>query len=517
MEKRIFLTLFTSLLFPLSVFASDDGYYNVGNGLAFKPDAPTRSQTCTWTDKEGSGQTATVTTQLKRTLPSQDGGIPIYETCAEATARKQRQMDAGRANQHAQKTITGGSKHGCPWISPDLPNAPSQTYMLELRKIGENANGEPQYESCRSAQKRRQKQWLQTEFNGHREDAEDAIAREQERQQQVANEANESANKKAEKAAKKQKNASMIAAAGSMAAAIAFAASCSGAGSCNYWYAALAAGLGVASMAMGRSSNKNRHVASQYRGGLLADGTESIGGGGSFDGGTDMGDGGDEEQAGVNTGTDGGGNIGGGGDLNLGDPSLPRWDDTPQVKLPDGTVVTPNPSELGPFLEKRGLKWNPGKKSITLPDGKTVSADDLNNDPELRKYAATGAAQAFQNKLKGLGKQIADATGSTDGDGLGADGSSDISDTASLGGGGFSGYDKGGSSGSSGGYGLGSGGGAGSLTAGLDKDKNGNKLAGMSVKMGKNRVGVSQDNIFEMIHRRYQAKRKKRHFIEIGM
>ena len=54
--------------------------------------------------------------------------------------------------------------------------------------------------------------------------------------------------------------------------------------------------------------------------------------------------------------------------------------------------------------------------------------------------------------------------------------------------------------------------------AGLDKDKkDGNKLVGMSVKMGKNRVGVRQDNIFEMIHRRYQAKRKKRHFIEIGM
>ena len=510
--KKIFFTFLLLLLFPLSVFAADDGSYNIGGGWAFKPDAPTRSQTCTWTDKEGSGQTAQVTTRLKRTLPSQDGGIPIYETCAEATARKQRQVDAGRANRIAQKTITGGSRHACTWTSPELPNAPSQTYTLEVRKIGENEGGEPRYESCRSAQQRRQKQWLQTEFNGHREDAEDAINKERERLQQKAAEENESSNRKAEKAAKKQKTASLIAAAGSMAAAIKFAATCSSTAGCNYWYAALSGGLLVASMAMGNSSNKNRRVAYQYRGGLMADGTESVGSDGSLDGGINLGGGGDEEQSGVNTGRDVA-NLGP-GDVSLGDPNLPGWSDTPKVTLPDGTVVTPNPSELGPFLEKRGLKWNPGKKSITLPDGKTISTDDLNNNPEFRKYAATGAAKAFQNKLKKLGQQIADATGSTDGDGLGADGSA--GDTASLGGGGFSGYD--GKGGSSGGYGLGSGGGSGSLTAGLDKGKkDGNKLAGMSVKMGKNRVGVSQDNIFEMIHRRYQAKRKKKHFIEIGM
>ena len=467
--------------------------------------ANNQSQTCTWTDNLGTGQTAQVTTRLKN---HPEDGEPIYETCGEAIARKQRQVDVGRANRHAGKTITGGSRHACTWTSPDLPNAPSQTHTLSVRKIGENEDGEPRYESCASAQRRRQQQWIDTEFNGHREDAENAIAKEQEKLQQKAQAENESASQKADRAAKKQKNASLIATAGAMAAGIAFAHSCSGAGACNYWYAALAAGLGLAGMAMGNSSNKNRHVAYQYRGGLMPGDTGSFEGDGSLDGGLNMGGGGTD----VNTGTDTA-NLGP-GDLNLGDPNLPGWKDTPQVKLPDGTIVTPNPRELGPFLEKRGLKWNPGKKSITLPDGKTVTADDLDNNPAFRKYSSSGAAKAFQNKLKGLGKQIAAAAGSTDGDGLGADGS-ETGDTASLGGGGFSGYDKGGSGAGAGGYGLG--GGAGGLMAGLDKDKNGNKLAGMSVKMGKNRVGVSQDNIFEMIHRRYQAKRKKKHFIEIGM
>ena len=470
--------------------------------------ANSEPQTCKWNNPYNNNVEETLTTlgSFNSMLSSTE-----YESCDETIARRKRQVEVSHANRHAAKTITGGSKHACTWTSPDLPNAPAQTYTVEVRKIGENENGEPRYESCVSAQRRKQNNWLKTEFNGHREDAEAAIAKEQEKLQQKNAEANESASRKAEKAAQKQKTASLVATAGAMAAGIAFASSCSGGATCNYWYAALAAGLGIAGMAMGGASNKNRQVAHQYRGGLLADGSEWEEGAGSLDGGITVGDG--DDDASVNTGR-GTANVGGGG-LNLGDPSLPGWNDTPTVKLPDGTIATPNPSELGPFLEKRGLKWNPGKKSITLPDGTTVSADDLDNNPEFRKYASTGAAQAFQNKLKGLGKQIADATGSSDGDGLGADGSE--GDTASLGGGGFSGYDKG-KGGSSGGYGLGSGGGPGSLMAGLDKDKkNGNNLAGMSVKMGKNRVGVSQDNIFEMIHRRYQAKRKKRHFIEIGM
>ena len=449
--------------------------------------ANSEPQTCKWNNPYNNNVEETLTTKAVNS-PTENRK---YESCAETIARRKRQVETSHANRHAANTITGGSRHACTWTSPDLPNAPSQTYTLEVRKIGENENGEPRYESCANAQRRRQEQWIKTEFNGHREDAENAIAKEQERLQEKAAAENESASRKAEKAAQKQKNASLIATAGAMAAGIAFAASCSGGATCNYWYAALAAGLGVAGMAMGNSSNKNRQVAYQYRGGLMADGTESVGGGGNLD----------------DKGRD---NIGP-GDLSLGDPNL-NWNNTPQVKLPNGETVTPNPSELGPFLEKKGLKWNPNKKSITLPDGTTVTADDLDNNPEFRKYAATGSAQAFKNKLKGLEKQIAAATGST-GDGLGTDGSE--GDTASLGGGGFSGYGKGkGENG--GGYGLGSGGG--SLMAGLDKDKkDGNKLAGMSVKMGKNRVGVSQDNIFEMIHRRYQAKRKKRHFIEIGM
>ena len=470
MKKVFFISLIFFLGFPLSSLA----------------------ETCQWTNIYDNDKVETVTPNV---IPGRGpDGEARKETCAEAVARRRDQVHKSLAYENAGNTITGGSRHACTWTSPDLPNAPSQTYPLEVQKIGENEDGSPQYESCTSAQKRRQSEWINNEFNGHREDAEAAIAAEQQR---LAEEAM-SASEKARKASEKQQKTSMIALAGGMAAGVTAAicySNCSPPSGCcpaAPYFAALAAGLGLAGMMLGMASDDNDHIAAEYQGGLLPDG----GGGGS--------DGGDFEPPGATdgvitppTGV-------------LPNPTL-TTSTTPEITLPDGTKVIPTPANFRRVLEDKGLKWDPKKKSITLPNGKSYSAEDTNN-PEFRKYASSGEAKALQNQMKGLEGQIAKAMGDEGdlGSGLEEDGD------AALGGGGFAGY-SGGGAGAGGalmaanGRGPGSAGGAGS---GSDK---GSKVAGMSVKMGKNKVGVSQDNIFEMIHRRYQAKRKKRQFIELNL
>ena len=168
MKKNIqtFFTGFILFLFSLSAFGEG---IPVGGGWVFTPDAPTKSQTCTWIDnlgpdpRTGITKKAQVTTQITRRLPE---GTALYETCAQATARKQREVNKGTAYQNANETITGGSRHACNWISPNLPNAPAQTYTLEQRKIRDDENGNPQYESCATAQRRRQQEWLDHEFAG---------------------------------------------------------------------------------------------------------------------------------------------------------------------------------------------------------------------------------------------------------------------------------------------------------------------------------------------------------------
>ncbi len=447
------------------------------------------AKTCTWTNIYNNDKVETVTPDIKPGL-GPDGEVQ-RETCDEAVKRVRRQVERVHARRNAGNTITGGSRHACTWTSPNLPNAPSQTYTLEVRKIGEDESGEPRYESCASAQRRRQKQWINSEFNGHREDAEAAIAEENRRLEEEAM----SANEKARKAAEKQEKSSMIAIAGGMAAGVAAAACCSATPTCSAcpYLVALSAGLGLAGMMLGMASKDNSDIAAEYQGGLLPDT-----GGGGGDGNTDLG----STDAGTPIIPPGG---------TLGDPTITFNDGTPTVTLPNGQKVVPKPGNFGPFLKKHGLKWDPKKKSITLPNGKSYTAEDTNN-PEFRKYASSGPAKALQGQLKGLEGQIAKAMGDEDDLGSGLEGEED--GDAALGGGGFAGYGGGAGAGgalmAANGRGLGSAGGAGD-------DGKASKVAGMSVKMGKNKVGVSQDNIFEMIHRRYQAKRKKRQFIELNL
>ena len=314
-----------------------------------------------------------------------------------------------------------------------------------------------------NAQRRRQSQWINNEFNEHREDAEAAIADERQRLDQEAT----SANEKAKKAAEKQKKTGMIAIAGGMAAGVTAGicySSCPTGGCCGAvpYFAALAAGLGLAGMVMGMASKDNDNIAAQYQGGLLGDPT--------------MGGGGDPT-----LNTNGGAIIPPGGGLPNPEASF-AFDDTPEVTLPNGQKVVPNPENFGPFLKEQGLKWDPKKKSITLPNGKSYTGDDTNN-PELRKYASSGEASALQNQLKGLEGQIAKAMGDgSASDALGS-GLEDEEGDASLGGGGFGGYAGGNSGGANRGAGALMGGGGRGPGSATDGDAS--KVAGMSVKMGK--------------------------------
>ena len=475
MKKVFFISLIFFLGFPLSSLAG----------------------TCPWTNIYNNDKVEYVTPNVK---PGRGpDGEAIKETCAEAVARRRQQVEKSHAYKNAGNTITGGSRHACEWTSPNLPNAPSQTYTLQVRKIGEGENGEPKYESCASAQRRRQQQWINHEFNGHREDAEAAIAAERQRLEEKAM----SANEKARKASEKQKKTSMIAIAGGMAAGVTAAAcysSCSSPGGCcpaAPYFAALAAGLGLAGMMLGLASKDNDHIAAEYQGGLLP----HMGGGGQSDGNFDLGT------------TDGGVIVPPGG--NLPTPTLITTNDPPEITLPNGRKVTPTPANFRRVLKEQGLKWDPNKKSITLPNGKSYSAEDTNN-PEFRKYASSGQAQALQNQMKGLEGQIAKAMGDEGGSGDLGSGLEGEEGDAALGGGGFAGY-GGGGAGAGGALMAANGRGPGSAGGAGGSDNKGSKVAGMSVKMGKSKVGVSQDNIFEMIHRRYQAKRKKRQFIELNL
>ena len=489
MKKIFFISLIFFLTFPLSSLAG----------------------TCQWTNTYDNDKVETVTPKVKPG-PSQDGDV-VRETCDEAVARREQEVQREHAYRNARNTITGGSQRNCPWKSP-LP--PHTEESLTVNKIGENEDGTPQYESCRDAQRRRQKQWIDTEFNGHREDAEAAIDAENQRLDREAM----SANEKARKASKKQQKTSLIATAGSMAAGVRAAAcysqcSSSGTGCCSsapYW-AALSAGLGMAGLALGLASGDNAHIAAEYQGGLLP---PALGGGGAATAGGGTATGGTTGEGTATGGNEPGGLSTSGGDVipttggGIPNPNI-TLTEPPEITF-DNEKVVPLPKNLGPFLKERGLKWDPKKKSITLPDGRSYSAEDTNS-PGFKKFASSGPAQAFQGQIKGLEGQIANAMGDDEGsDDLGS-GLEEEEGDASLGGGGFAGYGggAGGTMIAANGRRPGSAGGDGS---GSDK---GSKVAGMSVKMGKNKVGVSQDNIFEMIHRRYQAKRKKRQFIELNL
>ena len=519
-------------------------------------------KTCTWVNAWDPSQTEKITTQIK----SRSGGETIYETCKEAIQRKQTAVDKAKALQNRSKLINSGggsSKHPCTWTSPDLPLAPAKTYVLTRRQIGTDEDGNPEYESCQNAKKRRSEKWVKDEFGGHRDDAMAAIAAESEKRASEAEKKTLAAGEKARRASQKQQKTSMVTSAGSMAAGLTATAcysSCgtTGGGCCAAapYFAALSAGLGMVSMLQGMASSDNAAIAHQYDpvGGLMSppdtttgdttngettngdtttgdttngdtttgettngDTTtngETTNGGTTTDDNTTGGDTTGGDTTGGNTTSvtvnDGGsdGSVGGGGELTPPDYTPSKWEENaPVIKLPNGELVKASPKHIESYLKKKGLTWNPKTGKVTLPNGQSYTGDDAE---KFKAAANSPAAAALNRQIAGLKKQIDAAVGDTGiADSAAADGSMGAGKSG-MGGGGFSSYGKGSSDGR-----------RKHLMAAFNPgQKTGSgknpDLSGMSVKHGKNQVGVSQDNIFEIIHRRYQAKRKRQHFIEIS-
>ena len=101
-------------------------------------------------------------------------GTFSIETCKQATDRREGEVQRIHANRNANQNITGGSRDNCIFREP-LP--PFTEHKVEVRQIRENPDGTPVYESCQTAQWRKQEEWRKSEGWEHREDLEDEIAK----------------------------------------------------------------------------------------------------------------------------------------------------------------------------------------------------------------------------------------------------------------------------------------------------------------------------------------------------
>ena len=485
------------------------------------PDS-TNPPPCTWdnpfnVNSQGDVFTRTETITLRRMGEEQDG-TPRYETCAQATARVRSATERSFGRSQYHRPIDGDRSRTCSanYTPPPCTYTPPKTSLdqdpkprtLTIRRTGQDQDGNPCYESCQDAQLRAQNAFIQTEWGGHADDLKKSI---EDYNQSLEDEAL-SSSKKAEKSAKMQKLGGMAAIGGAMLAAKRAMACCAATnpGPCCPSYWALAAALGVAGGKLFTASSENEGISDQYsaliptnRGGGGDDSSSS-----STDGSTSSTNG--------TTGTTGTtGNPETNDNTSSGGPGTDGGLPNPtQEIVVDDERLPPTPENFENLVKKGGGgEIDPKTGTITLPNGQKYSPSDLDK-PEFQKFMNSPAMADFKKDMAGIEDQVASAMGEEGMlDDTGTDGATDSSNPMAGGGGGFSGYAGGGGLGSAHGA---SGGGRGlssANSAGKGK-KDGQAVAGMSVKRGKDRIGVSQDNIFYMIHRRYQKKRKKQHFIE---
>ncbi len=469
---------------------------------------------CKWTNIYENNKEETIALRVK---PGRDeNGEPQYETCDQAIQRREDQVTKAKAEAAETKREEeraeegGGGPDNCYYSPPKTsinPNPPPPR-KVEVKRTGTDEEGNALYESCLDAKRRAEAEWLKTEFGGHREDADVAIT-------EFNNQMDEnalSASEKAKKQAEKQQMAGLVAIAGGLAAGIKGGICSSQCGtpspgccpSAPMWYK-IAAGLGLAGTVLAMTAKENEEAAAEYSAGLLG-----TGGGGDEPGDEEPTTTGNPNPDPAPTST---GEITTTGGVPIPEPHIPK--PTIEIQVPtDGggepIKIDPN-NPVKAFEDNTDLKWDPVKKTITTPDGKTYSAHDADS-PEVQAFTAGPEGQAFKAKMDALENQIAQAL-DEEGDEILADGEAEGEDAGLLGAGGFSGYGGGGRSSDN--SGAGKRGGQKLAGLGSDEKNKASKVAGMSLKRGKNRVGVSQDNIFEMIHRRYQAKRKKKQFIEL--
>ena len=501
---------------------------------------------CVWTDtnwnKDKDGD-APATETLN--LSCDDPDCVTYKSCAAEKASRQKRADMARAKRYNRELL---SKHAtgadpkdniCYWTNPVKVDAQKTIINKEVLSQPDDAD-HPRYESCQQAQQRKYKELGKSlGYYGTPQQIVDQLRSHQDQMRQNMDNEAQGASELAEAAAQKQEKTAKITMAGSAtmgSIGSACLATCGpsgviGCGTCPPPLI-LSAALGVAGFLMNLDSEESRDIASQYGLAGIADPNSSTSGtpggpggplpdppgpppppGGNTSSTTDDGttDDGTTSSGPTPQPTDG---TSTGVPQTTGLPPTPRLTGPrgaggplgPRIRLPkpDGRLSPRTTKELQDMLKAKGLDFDPNKRQITLPDGTAFSADDINT-PMMQKYAKTPAGMAAKAKLDAIAAQMDKAYG----DDMGFASSGDEDAGGGGGGGGWQGYDGAGDTG----------GGSKRRMASRNpnshkKNKDKSKLAGMSVKAGKDRVGVGQDSIFAMIHRRYQAKRKRQHFIE---
>ncbi len=446
-------------------------------GLVLVKTALANPPECIWTDKRSHKDLGGVREE-KLTLQviyTDEEGTLVYESCDAAKQNRQKQADMAKGRQHANKYVTGEGPGGsCMFQNPYTKEETPLT-----RKIISTPDEEehPRYEPCSETQRRKLLEWGKSEGHDGIEDINAELTR---RNEEITKE-NQAASELAEMATRQKEKSAAVTGAGATAMGalgMACMAACSTSCQPKCWpLFVLSAALGVASSLQSLDAVDAADVKDTLS--LVTTGTSTST---DADPGTD-----------ADPDTDAG-------------PGPPP----PPPPGPPRTTTTKNPKPppvkepVKDKLRKHNLTLDTKNRRLVLPDGTAVSADDINS-PQMQAFSNSPAGQRIKAKLAAIQKKagkefdekmgLADNTGETEG-GMG-------------GGGGFSGY-----------AGAPGGGEDKNLIAGLGrkpgshkKNKN-SKVAGMSVKSGKDHVGVGQDNIFEMIHRRYQNKRQRLHFIE---
>jgi len=169
------------------------------------------------------------------------------------------------------------------------------------------------------------------------------------------------------------------------------------------------------------------------------------------------------------------------------------------------------PKVTGPGLsnaESLGYSYDPDSGMLTTPDNGTFPADIL-NDPQAMAAQGFSASdiQMAQGAAVGLNDQYGSAL-QKNLDKLNRPSVSGVGVGSAGGGGGF-----GGSGGSDYSFDSKFGNYLGKMNRGL-ASKKGAVIAGKTKTLGGEKIGVKVDNLFKMVHRRYQAQRKRNNFIE---
>lgn len=329
----------------------------------------------------------------------------------------------------------------------------------------------PKKGSCVDAKIQMQQKLINKKYGGYTEDAQLFLNN----QNAKADEKAVSANKKAKELSRQQKIGGAATTATGMLTGAAAAIVCATASTgfkdihCQYLMA-LTAGLVATGTILAATAKENEDIAAKYKGGLVSEkGSARLSANlaNSIDGGTAS--------------------------------------ELSPITLPNGDVIIPEPKYAAKYLKKHGLTWDAKKRTITTPDGKTYKADSSQTLDD-KKFANLPQASAIKSFMKKATSQIsADLDAQDAAANKLAANDDDNSDSNIDGGGGFSGYKNKKKSRRSNKY----------LNAQKSKSKLSNRVKGMFVKRGKDLIGVSQDNIFYIIHRSYQEQRKQKRFIEL--